>query len=252
MTTPYRKDDTVRTTAEVIVDDPKCDECKFPTVIVEDHHSGNMICTACGLVLEGRMILDAASWDMYRCGGLENPDTVLRTTVSTVKTPQDQADQMIYRLCNHLQLSLVIMNRAKHIIMTLLKEKPDLRKSESLMLACIYLACKGENYPCFYEKLETASTRKESIQRSVGKIEKMKCYHDLMQTEKKKESPSFDAKLDLHCKNLNLPVVSRCVKVCLLILHSSLCSLRNKRPSFSKYTNGSKSQRLELELDLRR
>lgn len=206
-----------------------CTDCGESENIIEDHRNGYNVCTACGVVLENRIIDETSEWrsfedsnknDPSRIGSASNPfldaeqlDTMISAgkgansyTLSKIqmknymrgpKRALKNGLNLIQAFCERSTISKTIMNRAQYIFKTV--EEKNILKGKNLegsVGACIYIACKMENSPrTFKEVCVITGVQKKEIGR---------CYK-LIHKEVDLEGVTFSGDIvSRFCSDLNL------------------------------------------------
>ncbi|XP_050220972.1 transcription initiation factor IIB-like [Mercurialis annua] len=159
-----------------------CTDCKTQTEVVDDHTSGDTICTDCGLVLDHHFIDQTCEWrtfadsekddhDPNRVGNVSNPllsHGNLSTTI-VAKPGQKLADEFnrknhdsltnpdkvltegfesISRMAERLSIGKSSRIRADEIYKNLLDKKSCKGKNvKSILAACLFVACKESKMP---------------------------------------------------------------------------------------------------------
>lgn len=177
--------------------------------LVEDHRAGDMICTACGLVVGDRVVDVSQEWrtfsdsnnDPSRVGASENPllDTDLSTMIGAATGPAGLDDQGNPRYRNrgmmssenrslaaafrdidnhgeHGRLPRTIKEHAKMIYKQTHdknKEQMSSRTRLPVVAAALFIACREENSSRSYKELCTMTgITQKKLTRAIAFIEK--------------------------------------------------------------------------------
>jgi transcription initiation factor TFIIB len=163
-----------------------CRDCKS-TDILEDHHSGDIVCKACGLVQQGCMVDQGQEWrqfadddgpDRNRTGGPGHhllSSTTAGTVMARAKPGEDRLANSVGHITNnelssdrHLRDAFrQIRTMAERIAIPMLAQSRaeehyrDLyvakqlrgRRKEGVLAAVIYIACKQEKMPRTFKEI---------------------------------------------------------------------------------------------------
>ncbi|KAM0676556.1 transcription initiation factor IIB [Binucleata daphniae] len=180
--------------------DLSCPDCISSTVI-EDFKQGYHVCSSCGLTIGARIIDEASEWRTFtdsttanqsRVGGPSNPllntdqlDTIIsgthglaRTQMrSTMRGPERallNGFSLIQTYCDRASIPQTIQDKSKMYFKGILEKKLTKGKNvESVVAACIHLACKYMRCPrTFKETSIICNVPKEEIGKSFKLIEK--------------------------------------------------------------------------------
>ena len=186
-----------------------CRECLVPQPIVEDHSSGDLICTGCGLVLEARGIDETSEWrtfgnsdketgaDPNRVGGPVNAlltggglgtvigkaddgkagiGAALSRAAARVDNPDRQlisAFRGITSICDSLGLDSSVKDRACELYKRIIDSKSIKgRNPQAVQAATVYIACRQEQKAKTFKEVcgATTSTNKTEIGRAYKAI----------------------------------------------------------------------------------
>lgn len=150
--------------------------------LVEDHRAGDMICTACGLVVGDRVVDVGSEWrtfsdsnaDPSRVGAAENPllDNDLSTTIGrSTGTEYHNRNSMsssnrtllsayrdINEIADRVGLPRTITDEASaHFKRVHEQKRLKNRPRATIASACIYIACKNQSAPRSFKELSTIS-----------------------------------------------------------------------------------------------
>ncbi|TBU00048.1 subunit Brf1 of transcription initiation factor IIB, partial [Hamiltosporidium magnivora] len=175
---------------------PTCDNCSESQFVTEDVKHGQLVCTRCGLVVGDKIIDEGSEWrtfgdsnsmDPSRVGGPNNPlleceqlDTLISSgsglnsytlsktqMKSSLRGPERaliHGFNLISAFCDRSNITKTVMDRAKFIFKTV-EEKKILKgkNTESVVAACIYIACRQENCARTFKEVSvlTAVPKKE-------------------------------------------------------------------------------------------
>ncbi|KAJ1421490.1 Zinc finger, TFIIB-type [Sesbania bispinosa] len=155
-------------------EDGFCRECKTYTTLVNDHNSGDTICSDCGLVLESHFIDEKAEWRTFlqeaevyeepiRVGDRNNPflssgglGTVMADPVADETTTHEEKGRIKPWKYRDDKKDC---NCAKELY----KKAEDgnflgrLRNTQAAMAACLYLACQEEGSPRTFKEIQANS-----------------------------------------------------------------------------------------------
>ncbi|KAM7278598.1 hypothetical protein ACFE04_005732 [Oxalis oulophora] len=169
-----------------------CQDCKRKTEVVMDHQTGDIICSACGLILENHCIDDTAEWrtftddnnsnkDPNRVGATHNPfldgsnlttfilksdkggaSDKLNGSKFTLKSNSDinltTNFQTIATMAERLGLVHLIKHRACQIYKQVVETKCCRgRKVDSVLAACVHIACKEEKLSRTFKEIAEAT-----------------------------------------------------------------------------------------------
>ena len=205
--------------------------------LVEDHHAGDVICTACGKVIGDRVIDVGSEWrtfsndkatsDPSRVGSSENP-LLGSSDLSTIIGPSTSANafgqdgQAIYRnhrnvpsseralisafreisdMSDRINLPRTIVERAQYLY----KQVQDGRSlkgrsSSAIASACLFIACRQENVPRSFKEICAVSR--------VPKKEIGRCFKIIIKSlsiETTVEQSTSGDYMARFCSNLSLP-----------------------------------------------
>lgn len=155
--------------------------------LVEDYHAGDMICTACGLVVGDRVIDVGSEWrtfsnekagnDPSRVGSSENPlynGNDLSTNISREGIVDDgtgpkyhnrkaisssdrtlmNAYKEISNMADRISLAKTIVDRAKLLFKQVHDGKTlKGRSNDAIASACLYIACRQEGVPRTFKEI---------------------------------------------------------------------------------------------------
>jgi len=164
-------------------------------MLIEDHRAGDMICSACGLVVGDRVIDVGSEWrtfsnekggeDRSRVGGPENAllgssdlSTIIgpsrgaasfdsdgnalysnRRSVSSSDRTLIQSFRTISNMCDRLNLPRTITDRT-NTLFKMVHDGKSLRgrSNEAIAAACLYIACRQEGVPRTFKEIVAVST----------------------------------------------------------------------------------------------
>lgn len=195
--------------------------------LLEDHHAGDMICSACGLVVGDRVVDVGSEWrtfsdsnnDPSRVGAAENPllendlstrigistgtEYHNRSTMSSANRTLSAAFRDINEVADRVGLPKTITDEAAGLFKRV-HEQRRLRNRPRLAIvsACIYLACRLQGAARSFKELSTIS----GVQ--AGLI--AKCYKAIIktvETPRQALSTHVDSGdfMSRFCSNLGLP-----------------------------------------------
>lgn len=186
-----------------------CQECREdPPNLYEDHASGDMVCTSCGLVLAQRNVDVSSEWrtfsnddqgndDPSRVG--DGPNALLngaqlntgiaydnnsknkdlhrtqgKSTVEKGNKPLLVAYKQIGALCDGWQLPGQVSDTTKHLYKDASEAGLAKGKSQDALIAgCLFFACRRNNVPrTFREVMELTRVSKKEIGRTFKALEK--------------------------------------------------------------------------------
>lgn len=189
-----------------------CLECLAPHPIVEDHASGDLVCTGCGLVLESRGIDESSEWrtfgngekeggaDPSRVGGPVNAllsggglgtvigrsddgksvgGSALARAAARVENPDKHllvAFRGIGNITDNLGLNHVVKDRACELYKRIIESKSVKgRNPLAVQAATVYVACRQEQKVKTFKEVcgATPSTNKTEIGRAYKAIVKV-------------------------------------------------------------------------------
>lgn len=162
--------------------------------LIEDYRAGDLICSQCGLVVGERMIDVDAEWrsfadddgiDRSRVGEAENsmtggqvqstriaalpgvgadgqPSFVKRLVETPVEKKNRLAKEEIKEMAERLSLDLSVIARAQEIYMKVQRDKLIARKSNALIAACVFVACRQEEVSRTFKEIVTVSNAKKT------------------------------------------------------------------------------------------
>jgi transcription initiation factor TFIIB len=186
-----------------------CQECREdPPQLYEDHASGDMVCTTCGLVLAERNVDVSSEWRTFSNDdqGNDDPSRVgdgpnallngaqLNTGVAYTDGPRSKdlhraqskinvekgnkpllvAYKQIGALCDGWQLPGAVSDTTKHIYKDASEAGLAKGKSQDALIAgCLFFACRRNNVPrTFREVTELTRVSKKEIGRTFKALEK--------------------------------------------------------------------------------
>ncbi|KAM0675345.1 transcription initiation factor IIB [Gurleya vavrai] len=178
----------------------ECPDC-IDSVIIEDSKQGNYVCSQCGFTLGARIIDEASEWrnfsdsmtaDPSRVGGPNNPlldveqlDTMISGThglarmqmKSVMRGPERallNGFSLIQTYCDRASIPQTISDQSKVFYKSVLERKISKGKNvESIVSACIHLACKHMKCPRTFKEISIiCNVPKEEIGKSYKLIEK--------------------------------------------------------------------------------
>lgn len=186
-----------------------CQECREdPPNLYEDHASGDMVCTSCGLVLAQRNVDVSSEWrtfsnddqgndDPSRVG--DGPNALLngaqlntgiafgdgmrskdlhraqnKANVDKGNKPLLVAYKQIGALCDGWQLPNAVSDTTKHLYKDASEAGLAKGKSQDALIAgCLFFACRRNNVPrTFREVMELTRVSKKEIGRTFKALEK--------------------------------------------------------------------------------
>ncbi|XP_050220726.1 transcription initiation factor IIB-like [Mercurialis annua] len=186
-----------------------CTDCKTQTEVVDDHMSGDTICTNCGLVLDHHFIDQTCEWrtfadsekddhDPNRVGNVSNPLLThgnLSTTI-VAQPGQKLTDEFIFknhelltnpdkiltegfesisRMADRLSIGKSSKIRADEIYKNLVDKKSCKGKNvKSILAACLFVACKESKLPRTVKEICSVAqgVSKKEINRAADFIKK--------------------------------------------------------------------------------
>ncbi|KAM0688444.1 transcription initiation factor IIB [Conglomerata obtusa] len=177
-----------------------CPDC-INSSIIEDTKQGYNVCSSCGLTVGGRIIDEASEWrtftdsnsaDPSRVGGPSNPlldveqlDTMISGThglartqlKSTMRGPERallNGFSLIQTYCDRANIPQTISDQSKVFFKNVVEKKISKGKNvESVVAACIHLACKSMKCPRTFKEISIiCNVPKEEIGKSYKVIEK--------------------------------------------------------------------------------
>jgi transcription initiation factor TFIIB len=203
---PKKEDDEWRENLNVRM---ICQECREdPPNLYEDHASGDMVCTSCGLVLAQRNVDVSSEWrtfsnddqgndDPSRVG--DGPNALLngaqlntgiafgdgmrskdlhraqnKSNVDKGNKPLLVAYKQIGALCDGWQLPNAVSDTTKHLYKDASEAGLAKGKSQDALIAgCLFFACRRNNVPrTFREVMELTRVSKKEIGRTFKALEK--------------------------------------------------------------------------------
>ncbi|VUZ55205.1 unnamed protein product [Hymenolepis diminuta] len=215
-------------------------ECRYHpySILIEDAHAGDMVCSTCGLVVAERAIDVGSEWrtfandanakDMSRVGAAENPlfsgsdlSTMIGSTSYNDARQLDDQGRPLYRnrrnvsgsdralinafkeigqMAERLNLPKSISDHA-NMLFKQVHEAKTLRgrSNEAVCTACLYMACRQEGVPRTFKEV-CAVTR--VAKKDVGKV--FKKIVKGMETDI--ASVSVEDFMTRFCANLNLDI----------------------------------------------
>lgn len=197
--------------------DRTCPDCQG-NQFVEDHAAGDVVCKGCGLVVEAHVIDERSEWrtfsdkdkdtvDPNRVGGPSNPllnDGGLSTVIGKVQGDKTGAYNLaklhvrsnnpdrnlqhafkeIAQICERLGAVGCIKDTASEVFKEVNDNKTlKGRGAQAIYASCVYLACRTEKLPRTFKEIT-------SILPGVSKKEIGRCFKEIVESLKKKESNS--------------------------------------------------------------
>lgn len=210
--------------------------CKYhpDAPLIEDYHAGDMICSACGLVVGDRLIDVGSEWrtfsnekdskDNSRVGAAENPlldggdlSTIIaygssnahfdehgrpiyknRKGAGGIDRGLQNAFREITQMADRLNMQKTIVDRAQ----VLFKQVQDTkvlkgRSNDAIAAACLYLACRQETVPRTFKEICAVS---RVSKKEIGRVFKL-----IVKTlETNVELITTDDFMSRFCSNLQL------------------------------------------------
>ncbi|MES1904732.1 MAG: Transcription initiation factor IIB [Paramarteilia canceri] len=227
------------------------------SVLIEDHHAGDLICPECGLVAAERIIDVGSEWrsfsnesgsvDNSRIGDKENP-LLNSANLSTVIMPSKNSNfndysnslrnkvttsyedrTMLYAfrqiniIADRLNLPKLIIDDSCHFFNKALTSKAVKRKNiDALVVGSIYIACRCEGVPRTLKELCAVSGISKV---DIGRIfKKMK---NVMNINISSVAP--DSYIERFCSNMELPieVIKLARKICIKVSEANLVTGRS-------------------------
>lgn len=188
----------------------QCTDCRSSEHIVIDYHEGSVVCRACGLVQEHRIIdefyevrtfaKDSSSRggdDSKRIGGANNHllegyglGTVIsagsakeaQLSYQSIRASSSGTDRALSRgyttideLCHTLNLNDAVAEFAKELFKSIEEQKKLRGRShDAVISAIVFIACKRKNNPrCIREITSVSNARKREVTKCFGLIKKL-------------------------------------------------------------------------------
>ncbi|EJW04304.1 hypothetical protein EDEG_01428 [Edhazardia aedis USNM 41457] len=205
----------------------ECPNCGEDKNIIEDYKNGYNVCAECGCTIGPRIIDEGSEWrnfgdsqtggDPSRVGGPNNPfletdvldtiisgkDSLARTQMkSTMRGPERaliNGFNLLTNYCDRNGIAMVIQDRAKTILKTVIEKKLAKGKNaEAVAAACLHLACKHAKCPRTFKEI--------SLMCQVPKDEVGKCYKLIEKHFDKVEILNVEDIIERFCSDLSLGI----------------------------------------------